>query len=275
MAINVFEGARRITKLLAALWVGGWVIAAFSISPSVDVTYKVATPGAAPIRITEECPPDSTTDHVYDKVTRRGTKTVVTLCFPKVTANMKPQANPFDQFDAVDAKKDANPFDQFDNAQQAPQDEMKAGKIQETGKPKPRFSVAEALEEIKAEEMKAGKVTESLVTFKIKAPDGSILTVKAPDGATEEQAIEFAASTWKPQLPLKDAFVLPQSDEKWIDGQWWTLFMKEIGLGALGAVSGLLFLLAFTLTVGWIVRGFMGIPRGRDHRVANEVANRT
>lgn len=35
-------------------------------------------------------------------------------------------------------------------------------------------------------------------TFKVKAPDGSIITVNAPEGATEQQAIEFAASTWKP-----------------------------------------------------------------------------
>lgn len=38
----------------------------------------------------------------------------------KVTANMKPQAaNPFDQFDAVEAKAGPNPFDQFDNAPEA------------------------------------------------------------------------------------------------------------------------------------------------------------
>ena len=219
MAINVFEGARRIAKLLAILWVGGWVIAAFYVSPSVDVTYKIVTPGAAPIKITEACPADSTTEHVYDKVTQSGTKTVVTLCFPK-----------------------------------------------------PRFSVAEALEEIKAEEMKTGKVQESgPATFKVKTPDGSIMNISAPPGATEEQAIEFAAAMWKPQSTLKDAFVLPQSDEKWIDGQWWLLAIKEIGWGALGAVSGLLFLLAFTWTTGWIVRGFMGIPRGQDHRVKSDV----
>lgn len=253
MTINVFEGARRIAKLLAALWVGGWVIAAFNISPSVDVTYKIANPIAVPIRMTEACPADSTTEYVYDKVTQSGTKTAVTLCFAKMTANMQP-------------KIDKSRVQWDDIPQQASQDEMKAGKIQETGKPKPRVSVAEALEEIKAEEMKAGKVTESFVTFKIKAPDGSILTVKAPDGATEEQAIEFAASNWQPQSSLKDAFVIPKADEKWIDGQWWSLVMKEIGLGALGAVSGLLFLFAFTWTMGWIVRGFMGIPRGQDHR---------
>lgn len=35
-------------------------------------------------------------------------------------------------------------------------------------------------------------------TFRVKVPDGSIIPVNAPDGATELQAIEFAAKTWKP-----------------------------------------------------------------------------
>ena len=48
-------------------------------------------------------------------------------------------------------------------------------------------------------------------TFKVKAPDGSIINVNAPPGATEEQAIEFAAATWKP-TPQKAA-PLPQKAE--------------------------------------------------------------
>ena len=34
--------------------------------------------------------------------------------------------------------------------------------------------------------------------YNVKAPDGSIIPVNAPEGATEQQAIEFAAATWKP-----------------------------------------------------------------------------
>lgn len=32
-------------------------------------------------------------------------------------------------------------------------------------------------------------------------------------------------------------------------------------------ISGPLVILAFTIATGWIVRGFMGIPRGQDRRV--------
>lgn len=36
--------------------------------------------------------------------------------------------------------------------------------------------------------------------------------------------------------------------------------------GALYATAGLVFLRGFSWAVGWIVRGFMGIPRGHDRR---------
>ena len=31
MAVNIFEGARRITKLTVAVWVAGWILTAFFI----------------------------------------------------------------------------------------------------------------------------------------------------------------------------------------------------------------------------------------------------
>lgn len=45
-------------------------------------------------------------------------------------------------------------------------------------------------------------------TFKVTAPDGSIIPVNAPEGATEQQAIAFAAETWKPEA---------QESRKWSD----------------------------------------------------------
>ena len=38
-------------------------------------------------------------------------------------------------------------------------------------------------------------------------------------------------------------------------------------------LGGLLFILVFTWVIGWIVRGFMGIPRGQDQK--NESDNPT
>lgn len=40
-----------------------------------------------------------------------------------------------------------------------------------------------------------------MALFNVTAPDGSIIPVDAPDGATEQQAIAFAASIYKPKAP--------------------------------------------------------------------------
>ena len=50
------------------------------------------------------------------------------------------------------------------------------------------------------------------------------------------------------------------------DGQWLPQLLKDLGQKVLWAISGLLFLWAFTWAIGWIVRGFMGVPRGQDKK---------
>jgi len=42
-----------------------------------------------------------------------------------------------------------------------------------------------------------------MARFNVNAPDGSIIPVDAPEGATEQDAIAFAASTWKPSASRK------------------------------------------------------------------------
>jgi len=53
--------------------------------------------------------------------------------------------------------------------------------------------------------------------FNVNAPDGSIILVDAPDGATEQDAIAFAASTWKPtgasQIPRAPGIITPPAPQ--------------------------------------------------------------
>lgn len=167
MTINVFEGARRIAKLLAALWVVGWVIAAFYVSPSVDAKYKIIYPGGPLLNLTGECPSDGITELV-EKETTKATRTLVTLCFTAQT---------------------------FHNG-------------------------------------------DRLIPYFVLA-DGNIL-------GREKYSTEVSEYTKR----VAENFAPPKADEKSIDKQWWPLFLKEIGWRALGAVSGLLFLFAFTWTMG-------------------------
>lgn len=65
---------------------------------------------------------------------------------------------------------------------------------------------------------------------------------------------------------VKAGFVLDQAGETWIDGQWWPKRWKQVLYGALWLFGGLAFLWGLTWTIGWIMRGFLGIPRGQDRR---------
>lgn len=184
MAINVFEGARRIAKLFAAIWVIGWIVAAFYVSPSINVTYKIVGPGKAPVRLTEGCPSDSAREYRSIK-TNSGTEAWVTLCF-----------------------------------------------------------------------------------FAISAEDGTSMIPFYVDPETKALWGKEKYSTEVSQYTNRVAasFTISQADGEWIDSQWWPQFLKELGEGALVAIGGLLFLWTFTWGTGWIVRGFMSIPRGKDRR---------
>jgi hypothetical protein len=168
-----------------------------------------------------------------------------------------------------------------------------------------------------------------LKTYRINvtAPDGSIIPVDAPEGATAKDAIAFAASVWKPKSPLGtlgttlsessttddyarwiianenkkgtpdfdkvakayeeaklaessaahttayesperpaflEAFKIPESDESYITFLVSIQFIKNVGQHLLNMVGSLAGLWFFTWAVGWIVRGFLGIPRGSD-----------
>ena len=65
---------------------------------------------------------------------------------------------------------------------------------------------------------------------------------------------------------ISNAFIIPRDDEKKLDKQY--RLQKFRGLGAIFGWMllnlGILFLFAWA--VGWIVRGFMGIPQGQDKK---------
>lgn len=186
MTINIFEGARRIAKSVAVLWILGWVVAAFVVSPPyVFVTYTVSSPITPPVRSDPSCEYGDNATETVTVNTKKGTKASATLCFI--------------------ARKTSD-----------------------------------------------GRM---LIPYRLDASTGTWW-----GNSRNESEVQTYTKR------VRDSFVLPQADESWIDGQWWSQRVKEFGLGALGAILGLVFLWGFTWTVGWIVRGFLGIPRGQDHR---------
>ena len=61
-------------------------------------------------------------------------------------------------------------------------------------------------------------------------------------------------------------FTIPESDEGYITRLGWLNTAKSAGMHLLGMLASLAAFWAFTWAVGWIVRGFMGIPQGKDRK---------
>ena len=53
---------------------------------------------------------------------------------------------------------------------------------------------------------------------------------------------------------------------RYISRARWTQALKNMGVYVLGMLASLAAFWAFTWAVGWIVRGFMGIPQGKDRK---------
>ena len=70
-----------------------------------------------------------------------------------------------------------------------------------------------------------------------------------------------------PQTPvILESFKIPESDENYITFLVSIQFIKNVGQHLLSMVGSLVGLWFFTWAVGWIVRGFLGIPRGMDQK---------
>lgn len=64
-------------------------------------------------------------------------------------------------------------------------------------------------------------------------------------------------------------FTLGYADEQRADAAVWQKLKDDVLKAAAAVVAGWLVLWATTKTIGWIVRGFAGIPAGEDHRPAD------
>jgi hypothetical protein len=98
MTINIFEGARRISKLIAILWVVGFAgyLIYFPFSdPYIGITYMIKGPNSLPVRSTQSCGYSDNASQYLDVVTQKGTKAHVTLCFLAWTSNTGAKLIPY------------------------------------------------------------------------------------------------------------------------------------------------------------------------------------
>jgi hypothetical protein len=218
MAINVIEGARRISMLAGALWLAGVVFLTLSDS-SVHARYQISFPEEQPSRIDDSCPSNSADVSIYGLKSKNGTQVVATLCF--------------------------------------------LGRISSDGSiliPYRFMTHAELIRDAKEARELGDENLELRILRKADALETSNQEQLGWDNRYSSQVTEYMER-------VRRSFALPEVDEAWIDEKWWLVRKTELKTAASYSVAGLASLWGFTWAVGWIVRGFMGIPKGSDRRL--------
>lgn len=186
MAVNAFEGARRISLVIGALWVLGWGSFALFAEPSYWVNYRILWPGAEPVLMTvTECEDEEGRESILDYKTATGSKFNVGLCFVAIKSR--------------DGQKIGIPY-----------------KVEPSG-------------------------------------DWMANTRYSPEVSEYQKR---AASRF--QIPPK---TIPD-----VNARKRAAYIDHWKFAAQFLFGGLLAGWAFVAVVGWIVRGFMGVPRGADRR---------
>lgn len=232
MKINVFEGTRRIVKLVTVLSVVGFLgFAFFGSEPYITATYIISSPVGAPIRSeTDYCAYDNANKRV-DVKTNKGTEVHVTLCFLK--------------------KMDTKLAIGQEIADRGLQDKLPPDKRAD-------FDDLVRRGVFLLPENKAGQSQQD--SDKPIPPGRGHFVPDTPSDVKDDVKDGV-------HLHVIETFVLPQTDWAFFDDQWWQELREHIQESVLWLVGGLAFLWMFTWATGWIIRGFLGIPMGHDRKL--------
>ena len=99
-----------------------------------------------------------------------------------------------------------------------------------------------------------------------KASDGRMMIPYRSDKNQWWGDTPYSTEVYSYTGKVADSLLVSAADEAWADDQYWPARWKQFGIGAVWLLGGLAALWLFTFTTGWIVRGFAGIPMGKDHR---------
>lgn len=239
MALNVFEGARRVALLTAAVWCAGWLAHGFLSEPDPALRLAVTGPGKPPTRV-EACGPFDASRYINAKLQDNAT-VQAEVCFTAHKSDDGRMLVPY---------------------------QSKTVHIELPGK-----VIKEVPASLTRRQLLARLHDEGYDTSKL-----AVLLSKPPD----EPFSEFTSGgTWL----MGDAY--SSEVRTYIDGAVANLVLgaelsKDAGTLRLRArllrvweagqflAGGLVVGWILVAAVGWVARGFLGIPRGQDRRVMTE-----
>jgi hypothetical protein len=181
-SMNIFEGSRRISKLILGSIVVVYIYTVITETPQLSIKYNISFPNDPYVRVESDCSSDDYSEYIT-RTTKKGNIVSVTLCFLASESTDGSKVIPF--------KIDRNTREWWGNA-------------------------------------------------------------------------KYSTDVNEYTSRVSSNFKIPEGDEKYIDDQWWRVWFKDIKSGFVTTIECLIGFWFFTLVVGWIVRGFMGIPSGQD-----------
>lgn len=256
--MNIFSGSRRILTVAGALWVIGWLIGASIHETKIVARYDfvVGSEFANFAGFDLYSCPEKTDQRSLDIKTESGRPIHVTLCISGTSINV-PEGfileNPTLLLQNPSYKNaDLETKRALFNAHVANNTDYIAANTATRKAIRDKFGVSEGLTDKKEK----GKGSFDLKTAKPFDPDKYLKdTAPAinPFDIFDERAIQTA-------------FKIRKDEQARLNDKWWESWRSTYGQGLAAMLGGVIALWIFSLAMGWIVRGFLGIPLGRDSK---------
>jgi hypothetical protein len=256
--MNIFSGSRRIATVAAALWVTGWFIAAASHETTVVARYDIIG-GTKNVTFVgfdlySSCP-QKTNEQSLKFQTETGHSIDVTLCISGSGINL-PEGFVLDDPTSLVQ----NPFYKYADL------ETKRKLFDTHVAQHPSYISANAATK-KAIRSRFGISESDDKTFD---PDAYLADKKAEAELNARRRLAEleakAASKTPPLVTNEVEFKISKQEEERLNKKWWESWRSIYGQGLAVMLGGLLALWIFSVSMGWIVRGFLGIPRGMDFK---------
>jgi hypothetical protein len=245
MTFNMFAGARRIALGLGALCVLGCLLYVILQPPDFRIFYAIPWPGEKPVRATECADEDAT--RYLDRNEGVG-DFAVTLCF---TAHKAQDGRLLVPYAAVTVPEDSGPWNAYRQAK--PSDRPREGEG------KRMFELFAALEEAQAKNDMA-RTAEISAQIEAISPSVRTQTRYLMNEEYHENVRKYVAATVK-------SFTVPKEDLKEIQQGVWNARLQQWKVAALVLIAVLASGWVVVAAIGWVMRGFLGIPRGKDTQV--------
>jgi hypothetical protein len=287
LLMNVFSGSRRIAIVAGAVWVFSWVVAAALNETKVRVRYDyiVGSNFANFAGFDLYSCPQKTDKRSLEIKTDSGHPVAVTLCIYGSKINL-PEGFVLEPFDAdayLSNKQSSSGNGLAPNSIEVSfsdgtshvyanlREQLTSDKIiQQSKKDFPNKEVAKVIGQgidwvdYEALAKSFGGVTNLEQKKKIALANASArLHEKNNSGIKEPQSNPFDIFD---ERTISAAFKIRDEDQGPLNEKWWESWRSTYARGSVAMLSGLVALLVFSIATGWIVRGFLGIPKGMDSK---------